>query len=142
MPAIKVVPYVRLAKAGRGQSVSFLRFFSPGRFLLVATLLVAGYLIYSAGGSLLHSYQLQGDEAQLRADIDDLQTQHDQLQQVRDYLRTDEYVEFMARRVFGLVKPGEVLVIVDAPKAQATSTAPQDFPLGATWWQRLFGSSN
>jgi len=61
---------------------------------------------------------------------------------VRDYLRTDEYVEFMARRVFGLVKPGEVLVIVDAPKAQSTSSSPQDFPLGATWWQRLFGSSN
>lgn len=122
--------------------MSFLRFFSPGRFLLVATLLVAGYLVYSAGGSLLHSYQLQGDEAQLRADIDDLQNQHDQLQQVRDYLRTDEYVEFMARRVFGLVKPGEVLVIVDAPKAKGSSTAPQDFPLGATWWQRLFGSSN
>jgi cell division protein FtsB len=127
--------------AGRGLSVSFLRFFSPGRLLLVATLLVAGYLVYSAGGSLLHSYQLQGDEAQLRADIDELKAQHDQLQQVRDYLRTDEYVEFMARRVFGLVKPGEILVIVDAPKHQTTA-APQDSPLGETWWQRLFGSSN
>ena len=119
-----------------------LRFLSPGRFLLAATLLVAGYLIYSAGGSILHSYQLQGDEAQLRADIEDLRVQHDQLQQVRDYLRTDEYVEFMARRVFGLVKPGEILVIVDAPKHNAgEATTLQDFPLGATWWQRLFGSS-
>ena len=127
--------------AGRGFSVFLLRFLSPGRLLLVATVLVAGYLFYSAGGSLLHSYQLQGDEAQLRADVDDLKAQHNQLQQVRDYLRTDEYVEFMARRVFGLVKPGEALVIVDAPKAQSTSSA-QDFPLGATWWQRLFGSSN
>jgi cell division protein FtsB len=124
--------------------VFILRFLSPGRFLLVATLIVAGYLIYSAGGSLLHSYQLQGDEAVLRAQIEDLRNQQDQLQQVRDYLRTDEYVEFMARRVFGLVKPGEVLVIVDAPKAtsaQAQPDAPEDFPLGATWWQRLFGSS-
>ena len=119
-----------------------LRFLSPGRFLLAATLLVAGYLVYSAGGSLLHSYQLQGDEAQLRADIEDLRVQHDQLQQVRDYLRTDEYVEFMARRVFGLVKPGEILVIVDAPKHTSSQAAPDGFPLGATWWQRLFGSSN
>jgi cell division protein FtsB len=122
--------------------VFLLRFLSPGRFLLAATLLVAGYLIYSAGGSLLHSYQLQGDEAQLRADIDDLQAQHDQLQQVRDYLRTDEYVEFMARRVFGLVKPGEILVIVDAPKHVTSQSASSDSQLGATWWQRLFGSSN
>jgi cell division protein FtsB len=123
--------------------VFILRFLSPGRFLLAATLIVAGYLIYSAGGSLLHSYQLQGDEAELRAQIQDLRVQHAQLQQVRDYLRTDEYVEFMARRVFGLVKPGEILVIVDAPKAtpaQDQDGAAQDFVLGETWWQRLFGS--
>jgi cell division protein FtsB len=128
--------------AGRGLSVFLLRFLSPGRFLLAATLLVAGYLVYSAGGSLLHSYQLQGDEAQLRADIEALRVQHDQLQQVRDYLRTDEYVEFMARRVFGLVKPGEILVIVDAPKHTSSQASPADAQLGATWWQRLFGSSN
>ena len=59
---------------------------------------------------------------------------------VRDYLRTDEYVEFMARRVFGLVKPGEVLVIVDAPKSPAAQQGPDDAPLGATWWQRLFSA--
>jgi cell division protein FtsB len=126
--------------AGRGQSVFILRFLSPGRFLLAATLLVAGYLFYSAGGSLLHSYQLQGDEAQLRAELNDMRLQQDQLQQVRDYLRTDEYVEFMARRVFGLVKPGEILVIVDAPKHAGAQTSPAD-AAGATWWQRLFGSS-
>lgn len=120
-----------------------LRFLSPGRFLLAATLIVAAYLVYSAGGSFLHSYQLQGDEDDLRAQIEDLRMQQDQLQQVRDYLRTDEYVEFMARRVFGLVKPGEILVIVDAPKAANTQQAgvPDEFALGETWWQRLLGSS-
>jgi len=118
-----------------------LRVFSPGRILLVATIVVSAYLIYSAGGSLLHSYHLQGDEDRLRAEVADLRQQQDQLEQVRDYLRTDEYVEFMARRVFGLVKPGEILVIVDAPKTPGSSLdAPDDFPLGATWWQRLFGA--
>jgi len=119
-----------------------LRAFSPGRILLVATIVVSAYLIYSAGGSLLHSYHLQGDEDRLRGQIADLKQQQDQLEQVRDYLRTDEYVEFMARRVFGLVKPGEVLVVVDSPKSTSAGSlaAPDDFPLGATWWQRLFGA--
>ena len=121
--------------------MSVLRVFSPGRILLAATLIVAAYLVYSAGGSFLHSYELQGDEAQLRADIDELRMQQDQLEQVRDYLRTDEYVEFMARRVFGLVKPGEILVIVDAPKNSAGQQAPEEAQAGATWWRRLFGSS-
>jgi hypothetical protein len=40
----------------------------------------------------------------------------------------------MARRVFGLVKPGEKLVVVDAP---APPAEPESDDL--TWWQRLFG---
>jgi cell division protein FtsB len=118
-----------------------LRVFSPGRILLVATIVVSAYLIYSAGGSLLHSYHLQGDEDRLQAEVNQLKGEQDQLEQVRDYLRTDEYVEFMARRVFGLVKPGEVLVVVDAPKSPTAQQAAEDFPLGATWWQRLFGAT-
>ena len=109
------------------------RFFSPGRLLLAATLIATGYLLFSAGTNLIHSYRLAGDEARLRDQVEELRLQQEQLQQIRDYLRTDEYVEFMARRVFGLVKPGENLVVVDAPEAAPAPAAP-----GLTWWQRLF----
>src|SRR5688572_17834434 len=96
---------------------------------------VVAYFLFSAGTNLLHSYRLAGDETRLRNDVEELQVQIDQLHQIRDYLRTDEYVEFMARRVFGLVKPGETLVTVEAPAA-----APRNIeaPEGK-WWQRLFG---
>lgn len=108
---------------------------SPGRVLLMGTLLVAGYLFFSAGSNVLHSYRLASDETRLRQEVDALMHERDQLEQIRDYLRTDEYVEFMARRVFGLVKPGENLVVVDAPPpADARSEDPDQ-----TWWQRLFG---
>ena len=110
-----------------------LRLLSPGRILLVATLVVAGYLTFSAGINALHSYHLANDESRLREEVEALELQRDQLLQVRDYLRTDEYIEFMARRVFGLVKPGETLVLVHAPPAQDTTD--ED---GLTWWQRLF----
>jgi cell division protein FtsB len=107
---------------------------SPGRLTLLATLAVAGYLLFSAGNNVLHSYQLASDETRLRQEVERLQRQKEQLEQIREYLRTDEYVEFMARRVFGLVKPGETLVIVDAPPAP-----PGDEDPSLTWWQRLFG---
>ena len=61
----------------------------------------------------------------------------DSLRQIqrKENLDQDEYVEFMARRVFGLVKPGEKLVIVDAPR----HPPPSDEDLqDLTWWQRLF----
>jgi cell division protein FtsB len=104
--------------------------------ILVATMVVAGYFVFSASVNLLHSYRLHNDQARLQRDVEELRVQQDQLLQIRDYLRTDEYVEFMARRVFGLVKPGEVLVTVDAP-SPPPSTASAAFD--GKWWQRLFG---
>jgi cell division protein FtsB len=121
--------------AGTGVYVDRLRVLSPGRILLVATLIVAGYLMVSAGSNVLHSYDLAADESKLRNEVKALERQRDQLLQIRDYLRTDEYIEFMARRVFGLVKPGETLVAVETPPVEG----PAGEPDGLTWWQRLFG---
>jgi cell division protein FtsB len=103
--------------------------------ILLATLGVVAYFLFSAGTNLLHSYRLAGDEKGLRQEVEELQVQIDQLQQIRDYLRTDEYVEFMARRVFGLVKPGETLVTVEAPSPEPTNPDVAE----SKWWQRLFG---
>jgi cell division protein FtsB len=111
-----------------------IRLLSPGRVLLIGTLIITGYLTFSAGTNVLHSYYLAADESRLHNEVEALDRQRQQLLQIRDYLRTDEYIEFMARRVFGLVKPGETLVAVDAPQVDAP---PQDD--GLTWWQRLFG---
>jgi len=113
--------------------------FSPGRILLLATLIVAGYLTFSAGTNTLHSFRLASDEAKLRREVEVLQQQKEQLVQIRDYLRTDEYIEFMARRVFGLVKPGENIVVVDAPPPAAPTDGTVTTDEGETWWQRLFG---
>lgn len=111
--------------------------FSPGRLVLAASLVVVAYLLVSAGGNFLASYRLADDEARLRAEVEHLRLQEQQLMQIREYLRTDEYIEFMARRVFGLVKPGETLVVI-------TSTAEgpppsEEGPPGRPWWERIFG---
>ena len=99
----------------------------------MATLIVSGYMLLSVGSTLQHSFRLVNNENRLQEQVETLKNQREQLIQIRDYLRTDEYVEFMARRVFGLVKPGERLVIVDAPPPEP---APEREDL--TWWQRLF----
>lgn len=109
--------------------------FSPGRIILVATIVAAIYLTFSAGTNLLHSYELAGNESRLREEVAALEVQQEQLEQIRDYLRTDEYVEFMARNVLGLVKPGETLVVVDAPESTATGSEDAS---SLNWWQRIF----
>jgi cell division protein FtsB len=114
--------------------------FSPGRLILAASLLVVVYLLVSAGGNVLESYRLADDEGRLRQEVMRLRYQEQQIEQIRDYLRSDEYVEFMARRVFGLVKPGETLVVITStgPKTPVPEDEGEGDP-GRPWWERLFG---
>jgi cell division protein FtsB len=120
--------------AGREFYLPLFGMLSPGRILLIAALAVVGYLCFSAGNNLVHSFRLADEEAQLREEVDELRREQEQLQQLRDYLRTDEYIQYMARRVFGLVNPGETLVIVDSPQPPQDSTDTTKLE----WWQRLF----
>ena len=117
----------------------FLIFVSPGRLLLAFSILIIGYLLFSAGGNLLESHRLAANEDQVRDQVAALQAQQRQLEQIRDYLRSDEYIEFMARRVFGLVKPGESLVVVQGPPANAPGQEDPDQSASKSWWQQLFG---
>ena len=112
-----------------------LRMLSPGRIIFFATLAVAAYMLVSAGDNFVHSVRLSNEETRLEEEVARLRREQGQLLQVRDYLRTDEYVEFMARRVLGLVKPSETLVAVDAPRPAAA----EDEAAPGRWWQRLFG---
>ena len=120
---------------GLEKRLRLLRIISPGRVILVAIIVAAGYLTFSAGTNVINSYRLVNQEKQLQTEVATLEGRLDQLQQVHEYLRSDEYVEFMARRVFGLVKPGEKLVIVSAP---SPPPPPDEELQDLAWWQRLF----
>ena len=108
---------------------------------IAAALAVIGYLAFSTVTGMARDYRLRNDEAQVQRDIAQLDQDHDQLVAVRDYLNSDEYVEYIARRVLGLVKPGETLVIVSGPKPDPTATPAEG--AGSTpepeWWKNLFG---
>jgi len=107
---------------------------------LLAVGLVVGYLVFRAGGSGLQSYRLAGQEQQMRREIADLKRQHEELVALREYLRSDEYVEGIARRVLGLVKPGETLTIVSGPEEpDAGGEAEESGRPGQPWWEALFG---
>jgi cell division protein FtsB len=111
--------------------------------LVGATVLLAVYFVATAARYFVHNFQLHEQEQQVRADIAQLDRDHQQLIAVRDYLRSDEYVEDVARRTLGLVKPGETLVIVSG-----TSPTPAPTPTPAPWqtaepqwWKQLFEPS-
>jgi cell division protein FtsB len=105
-----------------------------------AAVLAATYFGFYTWHYVTHNYRLVQEEDQLRRDIAELDQEHDQLVAVRDYLESDEYVEDVARRVLGLVRPGETLVIVSSSAPVApTPTALAEPNSGAEpWWKDLF----
>jgi cell division protein FtsB len=108
--------------------------------VVLATALVVGYLLFRAGGIGLQSYRLAGQEQQVRQEIADLQRQHEELVALREYLRSDEYIESVARRVLGLVKPGETLTIVSGSQGEEPGVSAEESKRpNRPWWEELFG---
>jgi cell division protein FtsB len=110
---------------------------SPIGIAVILAVVAVSYLAYTAGSSALRSFQLAGDEQQARREVAELKRHHERLLILRDYLQSDEYVESVARRVLGLVRPGETLVVVSGPEDEADSEEPGT--LDGPWWEVLFG---
>ena len=101
----------------------------------VAVLLLALYVYaYAAIQTAQNTYRLHEAGRTLQGELYDLRRQRAELEGLRDYLRSDEYIEAVARERFALVRPGEIAVAVDAPE----SSAPEREP-GQRWWEALFG---
>ena len=112
---------------------------SIAQIVLVLAIAVVGYFAFAAVGDTLLSQRVNRDEQQLRQEVVALQQDQAKLEAIREYLWTDEYVEGVARRLLGLVRDGESLVIV-SPSGTATPapepSAGDQAPL--RWWERLY----
>ena len=105
--------------------------------LLACAGLIIIYFTVTTARNIYHNHQLAQQEASLRRDIAQLKSDHQQLIAIRDYLQSDEYIEYNARRVLGLVKPGETLVVVSSD-ATASAASPTPLPMSGQWWKDLF----
>ena len=112
---------------------------TPSRILIAALLIAAGYAIFSAAGYVLRSYDLGRRETELRREVVALQRQRAELEALRAYLQSDEYVEYSARKLLGFVRPGETLVVVSGPDPVAASPTPSPGASDGPWWRRLYG---
>lgn len=101
--------------------------------MAIAILLLALFA-YSAVQTTAQTYRLHESRYTLEAELRVLRLQQAELEGLRAYLASDEYIEAVAREQFGLVRPGEISVTVEAPP----STIPERTP-GQRWWQALFG---
>ncbi|MBI2848824.1 MAG: septum formation initiator family protein [Chloroflexi bacterium] len=117
------------------------------RVFLLLTIPILVYLGFSTGKKALDAYSLNQQANEIRRQIDALKARYTDLQNQVQYFQSEEYVEKAAREQFGLVKPGDVAVVVVAPKPvpslkdeKAASHSPQSPPNWQLWWGFLLGT--
>ena len=106
----------------------------PAHIVLAVAVLLLGLFIYAAVQTAQNTFVLNERQTLAQAEVYELRRQKAELEGLREYLTSDEYIEAVAREQFGLVRPGETAVIVEAPE----STEPVREP-GESWWEALFG---
>jgi cell division protein FtsB len=125
--------------AGWFEEVALARLpFSTTQIVGALIALLIGYLLFTAAGDVLRTHRLNRNEDQLRAEIAELQRQHQELQDLRDYLATDDYIERVARQVLGLVKPGETLVVVSSSATPQPTPQPESDYEDRPWWEAIY----
>ena len=107
---------------------------SSRRWVILVTAVIVVYFIFTAASNTLQAIQIGQDESNLRQEVDGLAQRYDQLIALRDYWKSDEYIEWVARRELGLVRPGELGIIVISA---GTPTPPAEPPQPV--WEALSG---
>lgn len=107
--------------------------FGPAQLVLTLASVLLALFLYSAGHTIAQNVRVHRQVEQSRVEVYHLRLQKQELQGLRDYMQTNEYVESEARSRFGLVRPGETEVVVDAPQAPLAERQP-----GQRWWEALF----
>ena len=116
--------------------------FGPVQMLLAVAALLLVLFVYAGIQSAAQNFRLAEQRREVERDIAELQGQIAELEGLREYLASDEYVEAVARSRFGLVRPGETVVVVEDRAATgeaglASGLTPAREP-GERWWEALF----
>jgi cell division protein DivIC len=101
------------------------------------TLLLA--LAVAFGSAYWDAYQIRREAADLARERERILQENTQLLEEIRLLNTPEYVERLAREQLGLVKPGEIAVILVQPTPAPAPSRPPAQPTTAPWWSRVFG---
>lgn len=72
--------------------------------------LLAGVVMYKARTLETQKKELQVQAEELQEQLDDAKQKHKELEEKEEYMKTDEYVEYVARSQLGLVYPDEIVI--------------------------------
>jgi len=121
-----------------------MRFWSRAALLAVIGVIVVAAVLLT---NVLPIRSLMAEQRrvdQARDQLATIQQENAKLQADADFLSSDAGVEMVARRDFGLVKPGETAYVVVDPNDEGftpdvpTTTTPQVEQQSMPWWQHIW----
>lgn len=100
------------------------RRFNPSRLPVVLFLVFLCYLITLVGTQFMRLHTLERGVARAEQDLKQMKAQNTALWERVHLLQSNAYVESIAREKLGLVKPGEVPVVIE--KSEVGSQTSED----------------
>lgn len=120
-----------------GQRNVIIRIFTS-KFFLLGAFVIAAIIAVSFGRAYYRDYEIRQQIRALQAKVDDLERKKLESLNLLEYVKSEAYVEDVARTQLGLKKPGERVIIVNG---SATSSGPQvgveerpATPSWQRWW--------
>ena len=114
------------------------------RWFLITYAVIGMIIIINLIRSSLDLYSRRSIVQEKEIELRELEAEHAELTQELEYVQTDEFVEKEAREKLGLVKEGEMVVLVgelgEEPKTknQEPRTKHQSEPQWKAWWRLFF----
>lgn len=117
------------------------------RLLVLALLALVSFAGYHFLRAKHKQLEINEEVAELQEQIDDFESKNKNLEQLAQYLQTDDFKEKEAKQKLNLVKEGEKVVIVKKSEIEKTieeaeETKPEveiDRPNYYYWWYYFFG---
>ncbi len=115
--------------------------FGPLQMAIAIAALLLVLFAYAGVQTARQQHRLAEQQSEVELEVAALQQQIAELEGLREYLESDEYIEAVGRGRFGLVRPGETAIIVEDHTAEEKPlvTGVPDREPGERWWEALFG---
>lgn len=105
------VAELKLHRENKEPAPKFRRRRNGARFILIICVTIAGYIAFSLGNQYSYLYAMQNNVETIQAQVEELRNKNAALREEINKIKSDAYVEQVAREQLGLVKPGETLVV-------------------------------
>jgi cell division protein FtsB len=119
------------------------------RSFLVVNLIILFLVTLSFGREFVRNYEIDQEIGKLEQRALALESQNQDILQLAERLKTDDYLEQEGRLRLGLMKPGENVAVIAEPEEESVQPLASQEPAVALgkeksnprlWWEYFFGT--